>query len=85
MVPDALGARAPTPAIPGRWSGRDAALLERLWPALERHGFVQSRAAEEVGIRPAQLSKVLGRNGLREEVKRRRRAHRGRDPHAPPG
>jgi DNA-binding NtrC family response regulator/tetratricopeptide (TPR) repeat protein len=83
-VPDALGARTPTPATPGRWSGRDAALLERIWPALERHAFVQSRAADEVGMRPAQLSKILGRNGLRGEVKQRRRAHRGRDPHATP-
>ena len=50
--------------------------VERMLEALRRNDWVQKRAADTLGMRPANFSKLLKRYGLREQVKQRRRAAR---------
>jgi transcriptional regulator with GAF, ATPase, and Fis domain len=49
---------------------------EQVWRALRRHKFVQRPAAVELGMSTSALSKLLEREGLREEVERQRQAAR---------
>lgn len=56
----------------GRW---DAGLRsEVVLAALRQAGWVQSRAAQALGMTPSGLNKFLKRHGLREEVRARRAA-----------
>lgn len=50
--------------------------VERMLGALRRHGWVQKAAADALGMRPANFSKLLKKYGLRDQVKRRKRASR---------
>ena len=49
---------------------------ERMLDALRRCDWVQSRAAEALGMKPANFSKLLKKYGLRKEVRRLRKQHR---------
>ena len=58
--------------------GLDRAMVERVWQALRRSGFVQSKAAQELRMTPSRLNKFLDRHDLRAEVARQRREARMR-------
>ncbi|MFT5683887.1 MAG: transcriptional regulator with GAF, ATPase, and Fis domain [Myxococcota bacterium] len=49
---------------------------EQMLEALRRHGWVQKRAAAELGLKPASFNKWLKRFGLLEEVRLRRKLAR---------
>lgn len=55
----------------------EGAMIEHVLKVLEAVGWVQSRAADELRMTPSRLNKLLKRHELLDEVKRRRRDHRG--------
>jgi len=50
----------------------DHAMLRHVLSVLRRHRWVQKPAADELGMNPPALNKLLKRNGLLDEVRRRR-------------
>ena len=75
MVDEGEGAM-PEPVFAENRPVLDQLRREQVWRALRRHKFVQRPAAVELGMSTSALSKLLEREGLREEVERQRQAAR---------
>lgn len=60
------------PTAAPRWD--DEVKVEKVLGALRRHDYVQRKAAAELGMSPASLSKFLKRHGLTDGVRKERQA-----------
>ncbi len=65
-------ARATGPE-PDKGASLGDAMVQHVMGVLRRHLWVQKTAADELGMNPPTLNKFLKRNGLLDEVRRRRR------------